>query len=44
MFKALKRIGLILATSSGVIAATTAAAHALAGHNHCEPQLAHSHR
>jgi hypothetical protein len=42
MFKTLKRIGLILATSSGIIAATTLTAHAgidLA--NHCEPRFQH---
>jgi hypothetical protein len=38
MFKTVKRIALILATSSGVIAATTLTAHAL-GNNHCEPRL-----
>jgi hypothetical protein len=38
MFKTLMRIGLILATSSGVVAATTLTAHAL-GANHCEPRL-----
>jgi hypothetical protein len=44
MFKTLKRIGLILATSSGIIAATTATAHAGLYANHCEPRLAESHR
>jgi len=37
MFKRLKRLGLVLATSSGIIAATTLTAHA-AGLNHCEPR------
>ena len=44
MFKTLKRIGLILATSSGIIAATTATAHAGLAINHCEPKLASAHR
>jgi hypothetical protein len=39
MIKILRRIGLIVLTSSGVIAGTTLTAHALAGHNHCEPRL-----
>ena len=38
MFTAIRRIALLLATSSGIIAATTLTAHAL-GHNHCEPRL-----
>ena len=37
MFKTLKRIGLILATSSGIIAASTFTAHAFVIANHCEP-------
>ena len=44
MFKTLKRIGLILATSSGIVAATTLTAHAGVGINHCEPKLASAHR
>ena len=44
MFKTLKRIGLILATSSGIVAATTLTAHAGIGMNHCEPPLTKSHR
>jgi hypothetical protein len=40
MFTAIRRIALIVATSSGVIAATTLTAHALGGNNHCEPRLA----
>jgi hypothetical protein len=40
MFKTLKRIGLILATSSGIVTATTLTAHAGLGINHCEPKLA----
>ena len=41
MFTAIRRIALILATGSGVIAATTLTAHAgiILG-NHCEPRLA----
>ena len=38
MFTKIRRIVLVLATSSGIIAATTATAHAL-GNNHCEPWL-----
>ena len=37
MFKTLKRIGLILATSSGIIAASTLTAHAGMSLNRCEP-------
>ena len=38
MFTTIRRIALILATSSGVIAATTLAAHAGTNfRNHCEP-------
>jgi hypothetical protein len=44
MFNTLKRIGLILATSSGIVAATTLTAQAGIGINHCEPKLAESHR
>lgn len=33
-----RRIGLVVLTSSGVAAATTLTAHALGG-NHCEPRL-----
>jgi len=40
----IRRIALVLATSAGIIAATTATAHAGIGMNHCEPQLAESHR
>jgi hypothetical protein len=39
MFKRLKRIGLILASSSGIIAATTLIAHAGVDAQHCEPRL-----
>ena len=39
MFTAIRRIALLLATSSGIIAATTLTAHALGG-NHCEPPFA----
>src|SRR5215217_928805 len=34
----IRRIALVLATSAGIIAATTATAHAGIGMNHCEPQ------
>jgi hypothetical protein len=44
MLKTLKRIGLILATSSGIVAATTLTAHAGLNLNHCEPRLASAHR
>jgi hypothetical protein len=37
MFKTLKRIGLILTTSRGIIAGTTLTAQAAL--NHCEPRL-----
>ena len=40
MFTTLRPIALILATSSGVIAATTLTAHAGINLNHCEPPLA----
>jgi hypothetical protein len=36
MITKIRRIALVLATSSGIIAATAATAHAL-GANHCEP-------
>ena len=39
MFTTIRRIALILATSSGVAAATTLTAHAGIGMNHCEPRL-----
>ena len=39
MFTAIGRLALTLATSSGVIAATTLTAHALGGVNHCEPRF-----
>lgn len=39
MFTAIRRIALLLATSSGVIAATTLTAHAGLLNNHCEPPL-----
>jgi len=38
MFTTIRRSALIVATSSGVIAAVTFPAHALGG-NHCEPRL-----
>ena len=37
--KIIRRIALILATSSGVLAGTTLTAHALAGLNHCHARL-----
>jgi hypothetical protein len=37
MITKVRRVALVLATSAGIIAATTTAAHALGG-NHCEPQ------
>ena len=39
MITKIRRIALLLAASSGIIAATTLTAHAL-GVNHCEPRLA----
>jgi hypothetical protein len=39
MFTMLRRIALILATSTGITAAATLTAHAGMGINHCEPQL-----
>jgi hypothetical protein len=38
MITKIRRIALLLATSSGIIAATTLTADAL-GRNHCEPRL-----
>ena len=45
MITKIRRIALVLVTSSGIIAATTLTAHAgvILG-NHCEPRLAESHR
>ena len=41
MITKIRRIALLLATSSGIIAATTLTAHAgINFANHCEPQLA----
>jgi hypothetical protein len=39
MLKFIRRIALVVATSSGVIAATTLTAHAGLLSNHCEPRL-----
>ena len=39
MTTTIRRIALLLATSSGLIAATTLTAHAGISLNHCEPQL-----
>ena len=39
MFSTIRRIALIVATSSGVIAATTLTANAGLIANHCEPRL-----
>jgi hypothetical protein len=39
MYTNLRRIALLLATSSGLIAATTLTAHAGVAINHCEPRL-----
>ena len=39
MFTIIRRIALIVATSSGVIAATTLTAQAGGWQNHCEPRL-----
>jgi hypothetical protein len=45
MITKIRRIALLLATSAGIIAATTSTAHAVYYNiNHCEPQLAESHR
>ena len=38
MFTIIRRVALLLATSTGVMAATSLTAHALGG-NHCEPRL-----
>jgi hypothetical protein len=38
MITKIRRIVLLLATSTGIIAASTLTAHAL-GNNHCEPRL-----
>jgi hypothetical protein len=38
MYTTLRRIALFLATSSGIIAATTLTAHAGINVNHCEPR------
>jgi urease accessory protein UreE len=40
MITKVRRVALVLATSAGIIAATTTAAHAL-GNNHCEARLPH---
>ena len=40
MITKIRRIALMLATSSGIIAATTLTAHAGLLNNHCEPPLA----
>jgi hypothetical protein len=37
MFATVRRLALMLASSTGVVAATTLSAHALGGNNHCEP-------
>jgi hypothetical protein len=39
MITKIRRLALLLATSSGIIAATTATAHAGMFVNHCEPRL-----
>jgi hypothetical protein len=44
MITKIRRIALMLATSAGIIAATTAVAEAGLYANHCEPRLAESHR
>lgn len=38
MITKIRRIALVLATSSGIIAATTLTAHAAVALNHCEPR------
>ena len=44
MITKIRRIALMLATSAGIIAATTATAQAGLPMNHCESRLAESHR
>ena len=44
MITKIRRVALLLATSAGITAATAATAQAGLGINHCEPQLAESHR
>jgi hypothetical protein len=44
MVTKIRRVALLLATSAGIIAATTATAHAGLYANHCEPKLASAHR
>jgi hypothetical protein len=39
MITKIRRVALILATSAGIIAASSAAAHAGLNLNHCEPRL-----
>ena len=42
MITKIRRVALLLATSAGIIAATSAVAEAGVRLNHCEPQLAES--
>ena len=44
MITKIRRVALLLATSAGIIAATSAVAEAGIRLNHCEPQLAESSR
>jgi hypothetical protein len=43
MYTNLRRIALLLATSTGIITATTLTAHAGLALNHCEPGLTANH-
>ena len=43
MYTTLRRIALLLATSTGLITATTLTAHAGVNLNHCEPGLGVNH-
>jgi hypothetical protein len=44
MITKIRRVALLLATSAGIIAATTATAQAGLNLNHCEPRLAEAPR
>ena len=43
MVTKIRRVALLLATSAGIVAATTAVAEAGIKLNHCEPRLAEAH-
>jgi hypothetical protein len=44
MINQIRRVALLLASSAGIIAATSAVAEAGIKLNHCEPRLAEAHR